>query len=93
MPCRWPGGCASVPRGIFPKPFTSQLVELVSELIPEGTKVVFLGDGEFDGIDLQETMNKAGWCYACRTSQGNTATWEDETFHVEHLGAVSSQGG
>jgi hypothetical protein len=29
----------------------------VSDLIPEGTKVVFLGDGEFDGTDLQKTMN------------------------------------
>jgi hypothetical protein len=26
-------------------------------LIPEGTCVVFLGDGEFDGTELQETMN------------------------------------
>src|SRR5262245_12974234 len=59
------------PKGHFPEDLHIAVVELVRELIPEGTKVVFLGDGEFDGIKLQETMNEAGWWYACRTSQGN----------------------
>jgi DDE family transposase len=80
------------PKGHFPEDLHIAVVELVRELIPEGTKVVFLGDGEFDGIQLQETMNEAGWWYACRTSHGNTATWEDETFHVEELGACLKPG-
>jgi hypothetical protein len=80
------------PKGHFPEDLHIALVELVRELIPEGTNVVFLGDGEFDGIQLQETMNEAGWWYACRTSQGNTATWEDETFHVDELGACIKPG-
>src|SRR5687767_3057212 len=41
-------------KGHFPESFHIYLVELVKELIPEGTQVVFLGDGEFDGVDLQE---------------------------------------
>jgi hypothetical protein len=49
------------PKGHFPEDLHIALVELVRELIPEGTKVVFLGDGEFDGIKLQETMHEAGW--------------------------------
>ena len=44
------------PKGHFPEDLHIALVELVLELIPAGTKVVFLGDGEFDGIQLQETM-------------------------------------
>jgi hypothetical protein len=80
------------PKGHFPEDLHIAVVELVRELIPEGTKVVFLGDGEFDGIKLQETMHEAGWWYACRTSHGNTATWEDETFHVEELGACLKPG-
>jgi len=80
------------PKGHFPEDLHIALVELVSHLIPEGTKVVFLGDGEFDGIKLQETMHEAGWWYACRTSKGNTATWEDETFYVEELGACIKPG-
>jgi hypothetical protein len=80
------------PKGHFPEDLHIAVVELVRELIPEGTQVVFLGDGEFDGIKLQETMNEAGWWYACRTSQGNTVTWEDATFHVDELGACMQPG-
>ena len=80
------------PKGHFPEDLHIALVELVLELIPEGTKVVFLGDGEFDGIKLQETMHEAGWWYACRTSKGNTATWADETFHVDELRACIKPG-
>ena len=80
------------PKGHFPEDLHIALVELVLELIPEGTKVVFLGDGEFDGRQLQETMHEAGWWYACRTSKGNTVTWEDETFDVAELGACIKPG-
>jgi len=65
------------PKGHFPEDLHIALVDLVSTLIPEGTTVVFLGDGEFDGIKLQETMNELGWWYACRTSKGNTVTWKE----------------
>jgi hypothetical protein len=90
LPLAW--RVRQAPKGHFPEDLHIAVVELVLELIPEGTKVVFLGDGEFDGIQLQETMNEAGWWYACRTSQGNTATWEDETFHVDELGACIKPG-
>jgi len=80
------------PKGHCPEDLHIALVELVLELIPEGTKVVFLGDGEFDGRQLQETMHEAGWWYACRTSKGTTATWDDETFHVDELGACLKPG-
>jgi Transposase DDE domain len=80
------------PKGHFPEDLHIALVDLVSTLIPEGTKVVFLGDGEFDGITLQKTITEAGWGYACRTSKGNTATWEDATFDVAELGACIKPG-
>ena len=47
---------------------------------------MFLGDGEFDGVGLQETLNEAGWLYACRTAKSTTATWEGDTFALEELG-------
>ncbi len=80
------------PQGHVPEDLHIALVALVRERIPEGTKVVFLGDGAFDGIPRQETMHEAGWWSACRTSQGNTATWDDETFHVDALGACIQPG-
>jgi hypothetical protein len=73
------------PKGHFPEALHIALVELVSDLIPEGTQVVFLGDGEFDGVALQQSVNEAGWWYACRTSKSTTATWEDETFALREL--------
>jgi len=80
------------PKGHCPEALHIELVELVRELIPEGTKVVFLGDGEFDGIHLQETMNDAGWWYACRTSKSTVATWEGLKFNLDLLGSSIKPG-
>jgi hypothetical protein len=59
------------------------MVELLSTVIPEGAKVVFLGDGEFDGTALQATLSEVGWSYVCRTAMSTTATWEGETFRLD----------
>src|SRR5712691_7320021 len=80
------------PKGHFPEDLHIALVELVREVIPAGTKVVFLGDGEFDGTALQATLNEAGWSYACRTALSTVATWEGETFRLDTLGACSKPG-
>jgi hypothetical protein len=80
------------PKGHFPEDLHIALVELVHEVIPAGTKVVFLGDGEFDGTALQATLNEAGWSYACRTALSTVATWEGETFRLDTLGACSKPG-
>jgi hypothetical protein len=80
------------PKGHFPEALHIALVELVRACLPEGTSVVFLGDGEFDGTTLQQTLNEAGWFYACRTAQSTVATWEGETFRLDALGACSKPG-
>ena len=80
------------PKGHCPEALHIELVALVSDLIPQGTRVVFLGDGEFDGTDLQKTMNDAGWLYACRTAKSTVATWEDLTFHLDLLGSSIKRG-
>jgi len=80
------------PKGHAPEALHIELVELVSEVVPEGTKVVFLGDGEFDGIDLQDKMNDLGWLYACRTAKSTVATWEEVTFHLDLLGDSIKSG-
>lgn len=80
------------PKGHSPESLHIELVELIRDLIPSGTKVVFLGDGEFDGVDLQETMNDAGWFYACRTAKSTVATWEDMKFNLDLLGSSIKPG-
>ena len=49
------------PKGHCPEGLHIALVDLVMDLIPEGTEVVFLGDGECDGTGRQETMAEADW--------------------------------
>ena len=80
------------PKGHFPEDLHIAVVELISEVIPEGAKVVFLGDGEFDGTALQATLNKVGWAYACRTALSTVAIWEGVTFRLDTLGACSKPG-
>jgi Transposase DDE domain len=90
LPLAWRvRGC---PKGHCPEDLHIALVKLVSDLIPEGTRVVFLGDGEFDGIKLQQVMNESGWFYACRTAKSTVATWQDVTFDLDFLGSSLKPG-
>ncbi len=64
------------PKGHFPEAMHIELVESVQEVVPLGASVVFLGDGEFDGTDLQKVLDDEGWSYACRTALNTTAELE-----------------
>ena len=44
------------------------LFEQVRRMVPQGADVIFLGDGEFDSVALQQALDQAGWHYVCRTS-------------------------
>src|ERR671924_225220 len=90
LPLAW--RVRQAPKGHFPEDLHIAVVALMREVIPAGAKVVFLGDGEFDGTALQATLNAAGWSYACRTAQSTVATWEGETFRLDTLGACSKPG-
>ena len=80
------------PKGHFPAELPIALVALISGLIPAGTQVVVLGDGECDGARLQQTLQQAGWSYACRTATSTVATWPGETCRLEALGACRKPG-
>src|SRR2546425_11636419 len=54
LPLAWRG--RQGPKGHFPEDLHIALVELVRELIPAGTEVVLLGDGECDGTRPQQTV-------------------------------------
>jgi hypothetical protein len=79
-------------KGHFPEDWHIALVEQVQELLPAEAHVVLLGDGEFDGTDLQHTLEEAGWSYVCRTGCHLTASWEGKTFRLDALGACSKPG-
>jgi len=71
------------PKGHCPEALHIAMVELLSTVIPEGAKVVFLGDGACDGTALQATLSEVGWSYVCRTAMSTTATWEGESFRLD----------
>ncbi len=73
-------------KGHFPEETHIALVEQVAELVPEGTDVIFLGDGEFDGIALQQTVDDYGWQYVCRTAKDIVLTDEGDKFNCQQLG-------
>ena len=45
-----------------------QAQRLLQPLVPEGMTVTLLGDGEFDGVGLQECCLAKGWDYVLRTA-------------------------
>ncbi|CAA9302256.1 MAG: transposase, IS4 family protein, partial [uncultured Chloroflexia bacterium] len=54
-------------KGHFPQSMHCTLLSMLQPLIPTDAEVVVLGDGEFDGCDLQALMRQFGWQYVVRT--------------------------
>lgn len=74
----------SAKKGHFSQERHIKLLSAVQKLIPTGADVVFLGDGEFDGTELQAKLTDFGWKYACRTSN-NTILYDGEEFSFQDL--------
>jgi hypothetical protein len=55
-------------KGHFPQATHCALLDHVAPLIPAGAEVTLLGDGEFDGTELQAAVRKRHWSYVCRTA-------------------------
>jgi Transposase DDE domain len=90
LPLAW--RVRQAPKGHFPEDLHIAVVELIREGIPEGSQVVVVGDGEFDGTALQATRHEAGWSYACRTAMSTVATWEGVPVRLDALGACLQPG-
>jgi len=72
-------------KGHFPEEAHVELLKQVHLLIPEDSTVIFLGDGEFDGITLQATLEAFEWQYVCRTARNAQLCAEGERFAFEDL--------
>jgi hypothetical protein len=79
-------------KGHCPEELPIAVVDLMGTVIPEGAKVVLLGDGEGDGTALQDKLSQMGWSSVCRTALSTTATWEGETFRLDVFGAWLQPG-
>lgn len=60
-----------------------ELLEIVKEVIPDQAKVIFLGDGEFDGTSFQEQINQQGWEYVLRTAKNSVLHDEEDRFSLK----------
>ena len=74
-------------KGHFSEQIHLELIAQVQQLVPEGARVVLLGDGEFDGVDLQALVNQWKWEYALRTSKSISLNWEGEEFRYDDVAA------
>ena len=54
-------------------------------LLPEDSDVIFLGDGEFDGNQLQAEMDNKGWEYACRTAKNRLIDDRGDEFALDEI--------
>jgi len=78
-------------KGHFPEDTHIMLLEHVQALVPDESDVIFLGDGEFDGIGLQAAIAACGWSYVCRTAKNTQLCEEGFWFSFEDLGVTPGQ--
>lgn len=73
-------------KGHFPEQMHVDLLKTLHQIVPEGVKVVILGDGEFDGCKVQKLCNDDfGWLYVFRANQNVLLTDEDEVFQLKNV--------
>lgn len=80
-------------KGHFSEQAHMALIREVAALIPTDARVVFLGDGEFDGCNLQALLDQWGWHYVCRTACNITLRWEGESFQFADMAVGMQPGG
>ena len=61
------------------------LIDRLQELIPPDAIVTVLGDGEFDGTELQARMRARKWHYVCRTATSILIAAAERVFRVGDL--------
>lgn len=74
------------PKGHSPAQTHIALLTEVQALLPADAKVILLGDGEFDSVELQAFLRTtAGWDYVCRTAKDTMVTVDGETLLLDDL--------
>ena len=72
-------------KGHLPEATHLNLLEQVCNLLPAECHVTFLGDGEFDGIELQAAISQAGWAYVCRTAHNTIINDDGDQFKLSDI--------
>jgi DDE family transposase len=72
-------------KGHLPQEVHCALIRRLQDLIPPDATVTVLGDGEFDGTELQTTMRASKWEYVCRTASNILIYTANRIFTVGDL--------
>jgi len=72
-------------KGHLPQDVHCALIRRLQELMPTDATVTLLGDGEFDGTEVQTTLRKAKWDYVCRTATNILIFAAERVFTVGDL--------
>lgn len=72
-------------KGHLPEQLHCSLVRRLQEVIPAQAQVTLLGDGEFDGCELQATLRASDWQYVCRTASNILIYTPEQVFTVSEL--------
>ncbi len=73
-------------KGHLPQERHLELLEKVYELVGAASKVIVLGDGEFDGTDFLERISGYGWRYVVRTAKTSQLSDGGRLLNFEQLG-------
>jgi len=76
----------SAPKGLFPQATHCALLAQLKQIMPCSARVSFLGDGEFDGIELQADLRRTDWQYVCRTASNILVSACGLSFQVGAVG-------
>lgn len=89
LPIAWvvKKGC----KGHLPEETHLELLAEVSRILPRESQVIFLGDGEFDGTNLQAALTELGWEYVVRTAHNAIVFDEQDEFSLKEVGITRGQ--
>lgn len=73
-------------KGHFPETAHVELLAQIKAIIPPETDVIFLGDGEFDGLSLLAKIEAATWHYVCRTAHNRWVCEQETWLQLDELG-------
>jgi DDE family transposase len=72
-------------KGHLPQHLHCALIRQLQQVIPGAAQVLVLGDGEFDGTELQAHIRQASWQYVCRTASNILIFAGEQVFTVGDL--------
>ena len=73
-------------KGHLPERLHLDLLSQLQAILPRNCRAIFLGDGEFDGIEFQAALQSLGLQYVCRTAKNAQLYEDDLLFSFSDLG-------